>query len=320
MPSSQFLDLLNRYSAGDQSAFPAMMDLAQSGDSDALFTAAEFRLLGIGGAVDATAAKEFVDRAAALGHAEARRAQAYFMAAGVGTAANPDAARHMLEKIVGEDRFVAVQLAFLDHMRCRERLKAADRKLISTDPHVELIQALFSPEECRYLQMVANPWLRPAQYFSEDGGTRVESYRDADNMFFPPLVEDLVIQAINHCIADATNCPFSWGEPLQVVRYRPGQQFQPHHDAHGTGADERKRILTALLYLNSEYEGGETHFTQLGIRVRGGPGDLLFFRNLDAAGAPDMRLVHAGLPVTKGEKWLATRWVRDGEFFGSPRP
>jgi len=31
---------------------------------------------------------------------------------------------------------------------------------------------------------------------------------------------------------------------------------------------------------------------------------------------PDMRMIHAGLPITSGEKWLATRWIRGSDYFG----
>ncbi len=315
MPSQQFLALAQRYGNGDPTAPEGLIALAQSGDADAQYAAAEFRLLGFAGPVDAKEARSFIEAAADSGHPEARRARAYFVAAGVGAKADSARAHKMLEAIAGEDRFVAVQLAFLKHVQCHERLRTANRQIVSEDPHVELIQALFSPEECRYMQTLAAPWLRPAKVYSEGAGSRLDGQRDADNIGFTPITEDLVIQAFNRCIAEATGFPFSWGEPLQVVRYRPGQQFRPHHDAYGTGRSDTKRIATALLYLNAAYEGGETHFPDLGFRVRGGVGDLLIFHNLTAEGDPDLRMTHAGLPVTRGEKWLATRWIRTRDYF-----
>ena len=73
--------------------------------------------------------------------------------------------------------------------------------------------------------------------------------------------------------------------------------------------EDDKRQMTALVWLNDEYEGGETHFPRLGITVRGAPGDMLVFANLDEHGKRDDRMEHAGLPVTRGEKWLASRWI-----------
>ena len=105
-------------------------------------------------------------------------------------------------------------------------------------------------------------------------------------------------------------------QALHVLRYRPGQQYRPHHDAHAYTPVPNRRHQTAILYLNNDYAGGETAFTELGIQVRGVPGDLLVFDNLDAHGAPDPRMLHAGNPVTAGEKWIATRWIRGADYFG----
>ena len=69
-------------------------------------------------------------------------------------------------------------------------------------------------------------------------------------------------------------------------------------------------MLTFLVYLDEGYEGGETAFPALGITVRGRIGDGLLFRNASAEGAPDPRAIHAGLPVTRGVKHLASRWIR----------
>jgi prolyl 4-hydroxylase len=71
-----------------------------------------------------------------------------------------------------------------------------------------------------------------------------------------------------------------------------------------------QRFWTALIYLNDGYKGGETDFPRLDIRVEGAMGDALIFCSLDKAGRPDPLTEHAGLPVTSGTKWLATRWIR----------
>jgi len=285
-------------------------------DADALFKAAERKLRGMDGPVDLQAGYRLVSNAAAKGLAEAKRAQAYFTAAGIGTTADPGKARSMLEELAADDRFVAVQLAFLDHVQCTQRLTGAPRQLVSADPHIEVVQGLFSAEECRYIQLLASPWLEPAMIYGADGGAMRDPHRDSDNMVVTPMAEDLVIQAVNRCIAEASGTRYGWGEPLHVLRYRPGQQYRPHHDAHAFGPPEKRRIATALLYLNDAYEGGETHFPEIGVTVRGAVGDLLIFHNLTADQLPDPRMTHAGLPIVRGEKWLATRWIRGSDYFG----
>ena len=201
-------------------------------------------------------------------------------------------ARSLLEEVAPDDRFVAVQLAFLDHVVCNQRLVTAGLRLISADPHIELIVGLFSAAECRYIQLLAAPWLEPAMIYATTGEGMRDPHRDSDNM------------------------EVTWREPLHTLSYAPGQQYRPHHDAHAFSPVKKRRIATALVYLNDVYEGGETHLPELDIKVRGGIGDLLIFHNLDAGNMPDMRMTHAGLPITSGEKCLATRWIRGSDYFG----
>lgn len=315
MPSPQYLELEGQLKARQPGAAEAIMRLADGGDADALFKASELSLRGMAGKVDLDAAFRLMAVAAAKGHAEARRAEAYYTAAGIGTLADPAAARSKLAELAASDRFAAVQLAFLDHVTCGERVKSAPRKLVSADPHIEVVQGLFSAEECRYIQLVAGPWMEPAMIYAADGSHMRDPHRDSDNMVVTPMAEDLVIQAINRCIADATGTDYRWGEPLHVLRYGPSQQYRPHHDAHAFGPPEKRRIATALIYLNDAYEGGETDFPEIGVTVRGAVGDMLIFHNLTSDRMPDPRMTHAGLPVKRGEKWLATRWIRGSDYF-----
>ena len=316
MPSAAYLTLTKRLDKRDASAASAMLALAEAGDADAQHKASELALRGMAGPIDLELGHRLMAKAAAQGHVEARRAEAYFTAAGMGCCADPARARAMLEAVAPGDRFVAVQIALLDHVKCAERLATAERCLISADPHIELVVGLFSAAECRYLVLLAHPWLEPAMIYATTGEGIRDPHRDSDNMVIAPMTEDLVVQAINRCIAAASGTEVTWGEPLHVLRYAPGQQYRPHHDAHALAPVEKRRIATALLYLNDAYEGGETHFPELGIKVRGGVGDLLIFHNLDADNMPDMRMTHAGLPITSGEKWLATRWIRGSDYFG----
>ena len=316
MPSQDFLHLAKQLEAGDPAAAPAIVTLAEAGDPDALFKAAEFRLTGTAGPVDPAASFRFMAEAARRGHVEARRAEAYYTALGLGCRRNLARARAMLEALAAEDRFVAIQLALLDHVACGKRLKTAERRVLSADPHVELIPALFSREECRYIQLLAAPWLEPAMIMATGGKGVRDLHRDSDNAVITPMREDLVIQAVNRCIAEASGTGVGWGEPLHVLRYGPGQQYRPHHDAHAFGPVKKRRVATALLYLNEEYEGGETHFPKLGFQVSAGTGDLLIFHNLDKDKQPDPRMIHAGRPVKSGRKWVAMRWIQGGNYFG----
>ena len=316
MSSTDYQSIAERLDRRDPLAAKAMLVLAEEGDPDAQYKASELVLRGLAGPVDLSMAHRWMARAAANGHIEARRAIAYYTAAGLGCTADPAEAQRQLATVAPNDRFVAVQLAFLQHVGGPARLATAERRLLSANPRIELVASLFTPAECRYLQLIADPWLEPAMIYAATGEGMRDPHRDSDNMVIAPMTEDLVVHSINRTIAAATATGVTWGEPLHILRYRPGQQYRPHHDAHAFAPKEQRRLATALLYLNDDYAGGETEFPELGIRVRGQVGDLLIFHNLDTDGLPDPRMIHAGLPITSGEKWLATRWIRGADYFG----
>ena len=285
-------------------------------DGGAALSLAEARLMGDGGVPDAAAALALVEHAARLGNEDARRAWVYMTAAGIGRAADPQAARAMLGELAKEDRFAAVQLAFLGHVTCHQKLPEIVPEILSDDPRITIHRGLFSAAECRYLTLLGTPWLERAMVVDEATGKGViDAIRDADTSSFPPLAEDLVVQQINACIAAASGTDRAWGEPLNILRYQPGQQYRPHHDAHGA-IPGMLREWTALIWLNDDYEGGETDFPDVGVRVKGALGDLLLFHNVTADSLPDPRMIHAGLPVTSGVKWMASRWIRGRDYLG----
>jgi len=285
-------------------------------DGAAALSLAEARLMGDGGVPDAAAALALVEQGARLGNADARRAWVYMIAAGIGRVADPVAARAMLSELAKEDRFAAVQLAFLGHVTCHQKFPDIMPEILSDDPRIMIHRGLFSAAECQYLTLLGTPWLERAMVIDEATGEGVlDSIRDADTSSFPPLAEDLVVQQINACIAAASGTDRKWGEPLTILRYRPGQQYRPHHDARGA-TPEDLREWTALIWLNDDFEGGETDFPDVGVRVKGGVGDLLLFHNVTTDGLPDQRMMHAGLPVTSGVKWMASRWIRRRDYMG----
>jgi hypothetical protein len=90
-------------------------------------------------------------------------------------------------------------------------------------------------------------------------------------------------------IAATIGVPTGFLEPPQVLHYEVGEQFAPHSDyldpdRARTGCRLRRRgqrIVTFLIYLNSDFEGGETDFPLLALGHKGGTGDALYFGNVD---------------------------------------
>jgi prolyl 4-hydroxylase len=217
---------------------------------------------------------------------------------------------------VGE-KPAADQLALLSEMSLDNdgdpRAIPGGERLLDT-PEVTLFRGFASPDECSYLVRVAEPAFQPATVGHVSGRTQQhnQQIRTCDVAAFPWIAEDLVIQAFNRRIAAASATTAQCGEPLQILRYLPGQQFRPHRDCVEPGGNQR--MFTMLVYLNEDYTGGETEFLKTGFKVKGSTGDAILFRNVDSAGNPDPDSLHAGLPVTSGVKLLASRWIRQHPF------
>ena len=177
-----------------------------------------------------------------------------------------------------------------------------------------------SEAECAFLTAAAAPWLEPSVIVNPHSGRLVPNpVRTSDGMAFPYVKESPAIHALNRRLAAITGTEPAQGEPLQVLRYRPGQEYKPHFDA--LPAEANQRILTVLVYLNEDYAGGETVFVRTGLRFRGKRGDALVFRNALPDGRADELTQHAGMPVARGEKFIATRWIRARPFaLPPPRP
>jgi prolyl 4-hydroxylase len=178
---------------------------------------------------------------------------------------------------------------------------------------------LFSPTECNFLIAEAEPWLQPSVVVDPASGRHLRNpIRTSDGMAFGHVQEGPAIHALNRRIAAATGTDARQGESLQILRYRPGQEYKPHFDA--LAGEANQRILTMLVYLNDDYEGGETLFLRTGLRFKGRKGDALLFRNALEDGRADEMTQHAGLPVVAGEKIIASRWIRARPFVFPPPP
>lgn len=102
--------------------------------------------------------------------------------------------------------------------------------------------------------------------------------------------------------------------PLQVQRYAYKQQYKAHIDFfNGPGAPayfDVDRIASAIVYLNDDFEGGETFFTALNIDVKPKAGSALFFRYDYDDHLSNINTFHTGMPVVSGVKNIITAFVR----------
>lgn len=289
-----------------------LSDASRAGDADADFQLGLWLLSGQYLVRKLAVARQAFARAAAAGHGQAGAIYIAFVANGTGAPPDWREALRLLASAAGTNPLSARQLTLIQAMDLTEegvprRVPAFERPC-STDA-IRLFPGLFSEAECDYLMDVAGPLLEPSVVIDPKTGTPIrDPIRTSDVAAFSLALEDPVIHQLNRRLAAASGTHVRQGEPLQVLRYRSGQEFKPHLDTLPFGTNQR--IATALVALNHGYKGGETAFLDLDFAWKGAPGDALLFANVTADGRPDTRLRHAGRVVTSGEKMLASRWIR----------
>jgi prolyl 4-hydroxylase len=297
---------------GDVVGAARMLELAAaSGDGEAAFTLANWRIVGDPIRRDLALARQLFGRAAELGVAGAESVYVALLANGAGGSGRQW--REALDRLAGgREPLVGRQHALIGAMAIDPQgdpTSLPDPVVLHADPLVERHPAFLSPEECRYLIDRAMPALQPAVVVHPQTGQQVrDPVRRAQTTGFPFVIEDPALHAINRRIAAATRTRYEQGEPLQVLSYTAGEEYKLHSDALPPGGNQR--IATFLVALNADYEGGETEFPQLGLTWRGAVGEALHFRNVDAAGAPAATMWHAGAPVRRKRKFLLSKWLR----------
>lgn len=174
-----------------------------------------------------------------------------------------------------------------------------------------------------YLVNLAAPQLAPSAVVDPGTGQGLTSVlRTSSSMNFPLSRYDLAVGLVCRNLAGLVNVPSTHAEPLSVLRYLPGEEYKPHYDhfaVDAAGAPQvqdrnGQRRATVFAYLSDVEAGGETDFPRLAVKVAPAKGKAVAFLNCDARGRPDPDTLHAGCPVRRGEKWLATLWFRERPF------
>jgi prolyl 4-hydroxylase len=283
---------------------------ADAGDADALFTLGDMYWRGVGVAQDLFRGRELFGRASDAGQPMAVRAYTNLLSSGIAGPRDWTEGLARLEQEARTDALRARMLSVIRAMRIDRNgdpLDVPAPEQLSEEPGVWLFRSAFSPPECDFLTVLAEPTYERS-LVKIDGKDVPDPIRTSDGSPIHWLIEDPATHAITRRLAALTGTSVEQGEPLYILRYRPGQQYHPHVDWLG---EPNRRILTALTYLNDDYEGGETLFVETGLKVRGRKGDTLVFRNIGRDGSFDPLAKHAGLPITGGTKYLASRWIRE---------
>ena len=184
--------------------------------------------------------------------------------------------------------------------------------------HPQIVSNVLTPEECQYIIDKATPLFSRSTVV----GTSVpDSSRTSQTAWISksdPVAQKVFAKALEFSGKTLDEC-----EDLQVVKYEPGTYYMEHHDSCCDGSqgcidfekDGGQRVATLLVYLNSEFTDGETHFPNLDLKLKADPGSAILFRPLGSKEAKcHPKALHAGLPISSGVKYVCNAWIRENKF------
>jgi prolyl 4-hydroxylase len=192
----------------------------------------------------------------------------------------------------------------------------------SERPVVAVLQDVLGEDECEALIALAQPRLTPSTVVDpKTGKDTVAEYRRSLGMFFRPAETELVA-SLDRRVSQIMNLPVERGEGFQVLHYPAGAFTAPHFDFlipsnaanQASIARSGQRVSTLVIYLNDVDDGGETVFPEIGWSVVPRRGHAVYFEYSNGLGQVDRRTLHAGQAVLRGEKWIATKWMREKTF------
>ena len=201
-------------------------------------------------------------------------------------------------------------------------IKTSDREvrvlLSLASPRIVLFGNVLSDAECEQMIELSSSKMERAHVVdSEKGGTRIDEARTSDGAGFQRGEHPLFV-TIEKRLSELVGWPVENGEGLQVLHYSVGGEYKPHFDyfdpnKSGEAAQLNRggqRIATIVMYLNDVQAGGETIFPSVGLQTMPQKGSAVYFAYAGLDGSLDARSLHGGAPVIRGEKWIATKWLR----------
>lgn len=182
------------------------------------------------------------------------------------------------------------------------------------------IYNLLSPTECKELMQYAErKGLENSYVWSYEGESQNvldTSHRKSKQAWIQDQ-EHPVAMKLAKLSEEITGIPQSHQEHTQVARYDLMGKFNDHYDAceykdpeycakMNNNAGERR--TTMLVYLNTDFKGGETEFPLIGFKSTPVVGKAILFWNVDNTDKILPLSKHRGNQVLGGNKWIATKW------------
>lgn len=186
-------------------------------------------------------------------------------------------------------------------------------------PFILHLDSVLSAEECDELIYMSKDRLLPSRVVdSMTGEEKIVPGRTSKGMHYT-IQENEFIAKLEKRFEELTSYPIENGEGLQVLNYLVGEEYKAHFDYYPAGKiqDNKggQRVGTLLLYLNDVEAGGETVFPKVGVSIVPKKGSAVYFHYANNRHQVDRLSVHSSIPVSTGEKWVATKWIRQWTIY-----
>ncbi|OTA96272.1 hypothetical protein M434DRAFT_392939 [Hypoxylon sp. CO27-5] len=210
--------------------------------------------------------------------------------------------------------------------------------IVSKSPLVIYLENFITPEEQAHLREITRDTFTHSAVADSSGAQGLRQTRTSQSTNVP---RDAIVRCIEEraLLFQGFDVPRTHLEPVQLVKYGQGERYHFHTDwytnaAHATSALGGNRLSSFFAYVSAsdDITGGGTNFPMVsaplderwckfvdcdeswenGVTFRPVVGNAVFWQNLNEDGTGDQRTLHAGLPVTSGEKIGMNIWTRQG--------
>lgn len=188
------------------------------------------------------------------------------------------------------DRIFYYQEAIEEPNRLVELLEVTNNSLSSADAITKWNEWSSSRKDAAYVY---------GQQKHVDG-SKVESSSDEVKWIYQMLSNALHSCGKHYC--ETLGIEYINPSPISISKYQKGAEMGPHVDWHGDTSIEP--IMSAVLYLNDSYEGGELDFPDLGVTIKPKAGSIVIFPSIEP-------FYHQSLMVRSGFKYMSPAfWIK----------
>lgn len=200
---------------------------------------------------------------------------------------------------------------------------------LHSKPDIFLIKNFLSPKECDYIINLGEPHIVKSEVCGSKGSkshmNRTSMTAHIGKKFLRNNNPDKVLLSVLKRASKIGGLPEENIEPIQLVKYLPGQYFKNHYDYLDRKNPIYKKNIeksgqrqqTFFVYLNDVDDnlGGKTNFPKINKTFQGKKGEAIFWSNM-VNGEDDKNTLHSGTELKKGIKYGLNVWVREKKYKG----